>query len=124
MNAGLHFPDIFSRLLVQSTILAQHACFGDGGLLCAMLTCQLVLQTIEDAGDMHAVRLQYVAAFQRILGWVSDLLPGSSAVTSLPACSSGRKGSSVLMNLSMREAGIGAYVAVVQNVLNSKQVPV
>ena len=39
-SAGVHCPDCFSALLTRSTILAQHAAFGDGGLLSMMVACR------------------------------------------------------------------------------------
>ena len=129
---GLHFKDTISKLLVQSTLVAQHACYGDGGLLSAMLASKLVLGALDMAGS-HAARLQVISAYQRVFEWVSELTDNATACSSPSSPSvlpvhrphGGRSevpcpGCSVV--LSLRDAGVQAYVAVVRNVVASKQV--
>ncbi len=41
--SGLHYGSNIAKLLVQSTIVAQHSTFGDGGLLSAFLASRSVL---------------------------------------------------------------------------------
>lgn len=121
---------------MQSTIVAQHSCFGDGGLLSALLASRLVLDTM-DVAMTHAARLAFISAYQEVLDWVSELGEKADTVggkhhdlrrsetysdpeTShsdhtehCPCCCT---------ILSLRDAGAQAYVAVVRNVVASKQV--
>ena len=137
-TSGLHLKDSIAQILVQSTILAQHSCYGDGGLLSGMIASQLVLATL-DVARTHAARLKFITAYQQVLGWVSELTERADAVgrryhagpdkrsddhrtssqpdpleaSHCPCCS---------VVLSLRDAGAQAYVAVVRNVVASKQV--
>lgn len=135
---------------MQSTIVAQHACFGDGGLLCAMLASRLVLDALDGddvasstggglrRGPAAARRLQFISSYQRVIHWVSELAEaadeagkrhhaapiergGPPAALPPPGAEPDPCSSAVL---SLREAGVQAYVAVVRNVLSSKQVSI
>lgn len=127
--------DSISQLLVQSTIVAQHACYGDGGLLSAILASRLVLDTLDIAGS-HAARLKFISAYEVILEWVSELAENADAEGkaydySKHGQSSGLENSHLQREphcsccsvvLSLKDAGAQAYVAVVRNVIASKQV--
>lgn len=66
--AGVTLRDPVARFLAQSTAVAQHAQFGDGGLLAAHVACHLVLAA-PPSGTPAASRLAYAAACQQALAW-------------------------------------------------------
>ncbi|GAX83493.1 hypothetical protein CEUSTIGMA_g10918.t1 [Chlamydomonas eustigma] len=115
---GINFKHRLLNLLVQTTIVPQHTYYGDGGLLSAMLASKFILAALEESGS-RARRLQWAAALQQINIWLSTLSEeGMTGVLGARLTDSPLAAAV----MSIRSSGVNSYLAVVRNVIASKQV--